>query len=94
MEGLTLRCPVLPNWNMKQNRTCKRYFFCSDERHGVCKAKPPEHQLVTPYSKSKGCPCKYTAFIPTDEYITIRGQQKRVYEVVCKECGRRRRTVI
>ena len=94
MEEISRRCPVLPNWNMRLDGTCKRYYLCDDERHAFCGAYPEEHKPMRPYSHSKTCPCKYTTMVPTDDTIVIGGQIKRIYLVVCKECGSTRRTVI
>ena len=93
-EEIVLRCPILPNWSMKLDGSCKRWHMCSDERHDICGALPEEQKIVRPYSKSKTCPCKYTTMVPTDETVMIKGQEKRIYLVACKECGRTRRTVI
>lgn len=94
MENLVFKCPILPNWHMKNDKSCKRYDLCSDERHEICGAKPVELSITKPYSRSKSCPCKYTTMVPTDDTVTIKGQMKRIYLVVCKECGSTRRTVI
>ena len=93
-KEIMIRCPLLPNWSMRLDGSCKRHYMCSDERHAICGAHPIEQKVVTPYSRSKTCPCKYTTMVPTDETVMIRGQEKRVYLVACKECGKSRRAVI
>ena len=95
MEGeLVFRCPVLPNWSMRMDMTCKRYHMCDEEHHVLCGAQVTGQKVTKPYSKSKACPCKYTTMIPSEDTVMISGQEKKIYLVVCKECGKSRRTVI
>ncbi len=93
-EELVFRCPVLANWSMRLDRGCKRYEMCGEERHVVCGAHPIDQKARKPYSKSKSCPCKYTSMVPSEDTVMIDGREKRIYLVVCKECGKSRRTVI
>ena len=94
MEEVSFRCPVFPNWSMKADRSCKRYYMCDEEHHIICGAHPDGQRLTKPYSRSKTCPCKYTTMVPSEDTVMIDGREKRIYLVVCKECGRSRRTVI
>ncbi len=93
-EQLTFRCPILPNWNMRLDMSCKRYHMCDEEQHVLCGAHAIGQKVSKPYSKSKSCPCKYTSMVPTGDTVMIDGREKRIYLVVCKECQKSRRTVI
>jgi len=88
---------VLPNWSLNKSGECSRYDFCDPERHRICKAIPVGAvKKGSPYSKKgrKSCPHKYTTTVPTDDKVFIDGEQKRVFEVICKECGDKRRIII
>jgi len=89
------RCPILPNWSMNKNGICKRYFFCSEERHKICKAKDEAIQTTKRFAKSqKSCLHKYTRTEPTQDRVFIDGEERKVVEIICKECGFTRRMVL
>ena len=94
MEEIAIRCPVFANWSMRMDGSCKRYHMCDEVQQKLCGAHPTGEKVTKPYSKSKSCPCKYTSMIPTDDTVMVGGQQKRIYLVVCRECGSQRRTII
>ena len=88
-----MKCPILPNWMTKADGTCKRFELCDEERHKVCKAKPVTEIKV--FSRNpKTCPHKYTEMVSTDEVVKIRGMDRKVFLIICKECGFERKTTL
>ena len=88
-----MKCPILSNWEIRTDGTCKRHFLCGEERHKICGAKPFGDIKV--YSRDpKTCQHKYTDIVPTDEIVRLKGVDRKVVLVVCRECGYERRTTL
>lgn len=90
-------CPIFPNRNLRKDGTCTRYHLCLDEHIKVCKARLVGPTRPVPYSRKPsgaGCLHKYTTTVPTPDKVVIDGEEKRVFEVICKECGYTRRMIL
>ena len=90
-----MKCPILPNWMMNKHGECKRFEFCDDARLAICGAKSISDHTPTPYSApGKECPHKHTTLKPTKDKVFVDGEQKMVFDVICKECGFVRKLMI
>jgi len=92
-------CPFVPGRELRADGTCTRYGLCDEDRVRVCGAKPSRNKFSAPYSKKKvstgkGCPHKHTDTVPTKDRVIIDGEERRVFEVICKECGYTRRIIL
>lgn len=87
------RCPILFNWNMRKDGSCKRFVFCDEEHHKICGAHPIDFQVIKEI-RSGSCLHKETRLVTTGETVKLRGVTKRVFFAICKKCDHKRRILL